>query len=99
MSVGLTVQEKKLKIDIKDGGHSGHFGVYIGTILAFLMFKSPRCFLPSFKSVGLSFQEKKHKIDFQDGGHGGHFGFPFEIIFAIVDLQVTPMFLIKFQVN
>ena len=33
-SIGLSVQEKKRKIDFQDGGHGGHFGVPIGTILA-----------------------------------------------------------------
>ena len=33
----------------------------------FLIYKSPRRLLPSFKSIGLSVQEKKRKIDFQDG--------------------------------
>ena len=35
------------------------------------MYKSPQCFLPSFKPIGLLFQEKKQKKkkkDFQDGG-------------------------------
>ena len=33
-STGLSVQEKKRKIDIQDSGHSGHLGFPIGTILA-----------------------------------------------------------------
>ena len=33
-SIGLSVQEKKRKIDFQDGGHSGHLGFPIGTILA-----------------------------------------------------------------
>ena len=49
------------------------------------IFKSPRCFLPSFKSIGLSVQEKKRKIDFQEGGHGGQLGFPIGTILAIFD--------------
>ena len=63
------------------------------------MYKSPRCFLPSFKSIGILVQEKKRKIDFQDRGDGGHLGFPVETILAMFDLQVTPMLPIKFQVN
>ena len=55
----------------------------------FLIYKSPRCFLPSFKSTGLSVQEKKRKLDFQDSSHGGHLGFPIGTILAIFDLQVT----------
>ena len=37
---------------------------------SFLIYKSPRCFLPSFKSFGRLVQDKKLKIDFQDGRHG-----------------------------
>ena len=40
----------------------------------FLIYKSPRCFLPSFKSIGLWDQEKR-KIHFQNGCHGGNLGF------------------------
>ena len=32
-SVGLSVQEKKRKIDFQDGGQGGHLGFPIGTIL------------------------------------------------------------------
>ena len=33
-SIGLSVQEKKLSIDFQDGGHGGHLGFQIRTILA-----------------------------------------------------------------
>ena len=33
-SSGLSVQEKKRKIDFQDGRHGGHLGFPIGTILA-----------------------------------------------------------------
>ena len=33
-SIGLSVQEKKRKIDFQDGGHGGHLGFPIRTILA-----------------------------------------------------------------
>ena len=33
-SIGLSVQEKKRKIDFKDGCHGGHLGFRIGMILA-----------------------------------------------------------------
>ena len=39
------------------------------------------------------------KIDFQDRGQSGHLGFPIGTILAIIDLQVTPMLPIKFQVD
>ena len=54
----------------------------------FLSYKSPQYFLPRFKSTGFSVQEKKRKINFQDGHH---LGFSIRTIFAIFDLQVTPM--------
>ena len=56
----------------------------------FKIYKSPKCFLPSFVSNGPSVQEKQ-KIDFQDGCHGGHLGFLIGMILAIFDLQVTLM--------
>ena len=85
------------KIYFQDGGH---LGFPIGSNLAFFfIYKSPRCFLPSFESTGLSFQEKKRKIDFQDGSRGGYLGFKIETILAIFDLRVTPMLPKKFQVS
>ena len=66
---------------------------------SFFIYKSPRCFLPSFESSGFSVQEKKWKIDLQDGVHGGHLGFLTGTIVAFFDLQVTPMLPTKFLVN
>ena len=54
---------------------------------------------PSLESIGLSVQEKKRKIDFQDCDYGGHLGFPIGTIFAIFNLQVTPMLPNKYLVN
>ena len=62
----------------------------------FLIYKSPRCFLPSFESTGLSVQEKKRKIDFQDDRH---LGFPIGTILALSDLQFIPMLSTNFRVN
>ena len=39
-STGLSVQWKKRKIDFQDGGHVGHLGVSIETILASFLFTS-----------------------------------------------------------
>ena len=36
---------EEAKIDFQDGGHGGHFGFQIGTILAILVYKSPYRFL------------------------------------------------------
>ena len=77
---------------------SGHFGFPIGKILAILTNNSPQCFLLSYKSVGPTVQKKKRKIDFQDYRHSGRLRFPIGTISALFDLQVTPMFLTKFQV-
>ena len=71
------------------------------------MYKSSRCFLPSFESTAFLVQEKKRKIDNQGGSHGSHLGFPIETILgfpietilAIFGLQNTPMLPNKFQVN
>ena len=49
----------------------------------FFIYKSPSCFLLSFKSIG---------------PHGGHLGFPIGMILTGFDLQVTPMLATKFQV-
>ena len=86
LSISHSVQEKKLKINFKDDGHTGF---PIGTILAIFD-------VQTFKSIGLLDQEIKQKIDFQDGGH---LGFPIGTILAIFDLQITPMLPTKFQVN
>ena len=67
----------------QDGCHGGHLGFPIGTVLVFLIYKSPRCFLPSLKSISLSIQEKQRNIDFQDGCHGGLLGFLIGTILAI----------------
>ena len=34
------VQEQKFKIDFQDGGHGGHLGFPIKTILVYFLFKS-----------------------------------------------------------
>ena len=38
----------------------------------FLIYKSPRCFTPSFESIGPLVQEKKRKKEFQDGLSTSH---------------------------
>ena len=91
-------QEAK-NIYFQDSHHGGHLGFWIGTILLFLINKSPQCFLLSNKSIHPLIQEKKQKIDFRDDRHGGHLGFPIGMISAIFDLQVTQILPTKFQVN
>ena len=92
-SVGLSVQEKKRKIDFQDGGH---LGFQIGTILAIFDLQVTLMLLATLESTGFLVQEKKRKIDFQDGGH---LGFPIGTMLAIFDLQVTPMLPSNFGVS
>ena len=95
-SVGLSVQDKKRKINFHDGGH---LGFPIGMILAiFDLQVTPT--LPSNFGVNWPFGSgEEAKIDFQDGGHGGQLGFPIGTILAIFDLQVTLMLPSKFGVK
>ena len=98
-STGLSVQEKKRKIDFQDGGHGGHLGFPIGTILAIYDLQVI-LMLPSKFGVNWPFGSgEEEKIDFQDGRHGGHLGFPIGKILATFDLQVTLMLPSKFGVN
>ena len=53
----------------------------------------------NFESIALSVQEKKFKTDFQDGRYSRNLEFPIATIWAIFDLQVTPMLPAKFRVN
>ena len=39
-SIGFPVLEKKRKIDFQDGGHGGHLGFAIGTMLAIFLSSS-----------------------------------------------------------
>ena len=61
----------------------------------FFIYKSTKCFLPSFISIGLTFQDKKQKKkkDFQDGGR---LGLRIGTILAIFDIEVAPMLATKF---
>ena len=79
-SIALSVQEKKVKTDFQDGRYSRIWDFLSQRFELFLIYKSPRCFLPSFESIGLSVQKRKGKIDFQDGCH---LGFPIIMILAI----------------
>ena len=95
-SIGLSVQEKKQKLDFQDGCHGGHLGFPIGTILAiFDLQVTPM--LPCKFGVNWPFGSgEEAKIDFQKGGH---LGFPIGTILAIFYLQVTLMLLTKYRVN
>ena len=99
-SIGLSVQEKKRKIDFQDGHHGGHVGFLIRMILAiFYSTSHPDASNQVSDQLAFLVQEKKGKIDFQDGCHGGQLRFPIGMILAIFDLQVTPLLPSKFLIN
>ena len=96
VTVGLSVQEKKRKIDFQDGGHGGHLGFPIETILATFDLQIT-LILPTKFRVNWSFDFwEEAEIDFQDGGQ---LGFPIRTNLAIFDLQVAPILSTKFRIN
>ena len=61
-SIGLSVQEKKFNIDFQDGGQ---LGLPIRTILTFLIFRSPQCFLPVSSQLAFWFRRMSEKKIFK----------------------------------
>ena len=70
-SIALSVQGKSSKQIFKMDAMAAIWDFLLQPFELFFIYKSPRCFLPSFKSIGFSVQKKKGKIDFQDGHHLG----------------------------
>ena len=62
-SIGLSVQEKKWKIDLQDCPMAAILGLQWDDF-TFFVYKSTWCFPPSFESFGLSVQVKKWKKRF-----------------------------------
>ena len=91
-SIGLSVQEKKRKINFQDGGH---LGFPIGTIFA-IFYLQVTLMLPSKFGVKWPLISEEVKNRFQDGSH---LGFPIGRILANFDLQVTLMLPTKYRVN
>ena len=83
MSTGVSVQEKKRRIDFKDGGHNGHLEFLIGTISGIFELQVKYQVNWPFGSG------EEAKIDFQESGNGRHLRFPIGTIITICDLQVT----------
>ena len=79
-SITLSVQGKSSKQIFKMAAMAAIWNFLSQRFEQFFIYKSPRCFLPSFESIGLSVQKKKGKIDFQDGRR---LGFPIGTILAI----------------
>ena len=70
-SIALSVQEKSSKQIFKMAAIAAIWDFLPQRFELFLIYKSPRCFLPSFELISLSVQKKKGKTDFQDGRHLG----------------------------
>ena len=60
-SIGLSVQGKSSKQIFKKDAMASIWDFLSQRYELFFIYKSPRCFLPSFKSTGLSVQKKKGK--------------------------------------
>ena len=98
-STGLSVQEKKRKIDFQDGGHGGHLGFPIGTILAIFDLQVT-LMVPSKSGVNWPFgsgEEEKNRFSRWRPWRPPWISD--RMILAIFDLQVTLMLPTKYQVN
>ena len=74
--MGLSIQEKKFKIDLQDGNCGGHLVFPIGAFLAFFYLQITLMILTKFQ-VNLPFSSgEEAKIKFSD------FGFPIKTILA-----------------
>ena len=97
-STGLSVQEKKRKIDFQDGGHGCQLRFSIETILPSFDLQVILMLSSKFRVSWLLVQ-KKRKIGFQNGVHRRQLGLSIEMILASVDLQVTLILSTKFPVD
>ena len=52
---------EEAKLDFQDGGHGGHLGFLIRTILGTFDLQVARCFLPSFESIGIGVRRRSEK--------------------------------------
>ena len=80
-SIALSVQEKTKSIQVFEMAAISAICDFLSQRFElFFIYKSPRCYLPSFKSIGLSVQKKKGKINFQ---YSRHLGFLIGTILAM----------------
>ena len=97
--MGLSIQEKKRKIDFQDGNCGGHLVFSIRMILAIFYLQLTSMILTKFQVNWPFGSGEEGQNRFQNGCHGGHLGFLIGMIFAIFDLPVTPILPTKFRVN
>ena len=92
-STGLSILEKKRKIDFQDDLHSSHLVHCISDRNDFSIFLSishPGASYQVWSQLAFRFRSKV-------GGYGGHLGFPIGTILANFNLQVTTILPTKFQ--
>ena len=61
-STGLSVQEKKQKIDFQNDGHGGHLGFPIGTILAIFNLQVTLMLPTKFRELTFGFRRRSEKF-------------------------------------
>ena len=93
--MGLSIQEKKFKIDFQDGNCGGHLVFLIGMILVIFDLQVTSMILTKFQVNWPFGSADEVKTDFQDG----RLRFPIKMIFTIFDLHVTLMLPTKLRVN
>ena len=82
----------------QNGGHGGHLGFPIRTILAIFDLQVTLTLPIKFRGnwpVG----SEEAQIEFQDGYHGSNLGYPIKTILAFSDLQVVLKLPTMFRVN
>ena len=73
--MGLSIQEKKFKIDFEDGNLGGHLVFPIRRIFSNFDLQITLMIFTLFQVNWLFTSGEEAKIDFQDGLHGSHLGF------------------------
>ena len=98
-SIGLSFQEKKIKIDFQNGSYGGHLEFMIQTILAIFELQVT-LILPIKFQFSWAFGSGEAQNRFSTGPHGSHLRFSIRMIFVIFFyLQVFLVLSAKFRVN
>ena len=99
ISMGLSIQEKKLKIDFQDGNCGGHLVFLIRAILAIFDLQVTLMILTKFQVNWTSGSGKEAKNRFSTWPPWWPSWMSYQNDFSCFDLPVTPMLSTKFQIN